>query len=125
VMNGPREIVTLPSTTPTAPLPWPDSTFTSPAWAVLFAATQTLAMAGLATTRATAVPTAPLTPLEIGSEKFFSRVERRGTLLFESWVAAWFTRAFTSSWLVMTAVILVLSAAWIAGFPISGVTFAT
>src|ERR1700722_1864605 len=82
-------------------------------------------MAGLATTRATAVPTNPLIPLEIGPEKFFSRPDRRGTLLFESWPAAWFTTALTSSWLVMTEVILALSAAWTAGSRISGVTFAT
>src|SRR3984957_746657 len=82
-------------------------------------------MAGLATTRATAVPTNPLIPLEMGPEKFSSRADRRGTLLFESWPAAWSTTALTSSWLVMAEVILALSAAWIAGFPINGVTFAT
>src|SRR5580704_5122014 len=82
-------------------------------------------MAGLATTRATAVPTNPLIPLEIGPEKFFSRVDSRGTLLFESWPAAWFTTALTSSCFVMAEVIFALSAAWIAGSLISGVTFAT
>src|SRR3984957_12222005 len=82
-------------------------------------------MAGPETTRDPAVPTKPLIPLEIGPEKFFSRVDRRGTLLLESWLAAWFTTALASSCLVMADVILALSAAWIAGFPISGVTFAT
>src|SRR3984885_11385074 len=82
-------------------------------------------MAGVATTRTTAGPTQPLIALGIGPEKILGRVDGRGTLLLESWLAAWFTTALASSCLVMADVILALSAAWIAGFPISGVTLAT
>jgi hypothetical protein len=124
-MNGPSEIVTWSLTTLKAPPPWPDSTRTRPACAVRLAATQTLAIAGLATTRATAVPMRPLAPLAIWPEKFFSRVDRRGARSAASWVAAWFTSACTSSWSVITVVILALSACWTGGWSISGATVAT
>jgi hypothetical protein len=77
-MNGARFSTTLPFTTSRVPLPWPDSTFTTPACTVLVACTQMVAIAGLATILATAVPMKLLMPLTMVPEKFFTSCDNRG-----------------------------------------------
>src|SRR5215475_14081819 len=124
-MNGPSPSVTCPFWTLIAPPPRPDNAFTSCAWATELSLVQRRANASLVTTLFTWEWMKPLTAPEIEGAKVRNTDATRGRSRLARASAALSVNATTLICVVISVVILSVSARWIGGFLASGAMFAT